>query len=136
VEQEWLFFVWFGFYNKKKIKLNFLNKKNQNWFKPTSFGSVFWKKTSSNQFGSDLTRFGSVFPVWLGFFRGFFNSVRFFRFQAYKNETEPVGFFKILIGFFSQFVFFGYFFSDFLNLINFQFFYSPLFSRHLKFFNI
>jgi hypothetical protein len=30
---------------------------------------------------------------WLGFFW-------FFRFQTYKTETEPVGFFKILIGFF------------------------------------
>jgi hypothetical protein len=42
--------------------------------------------------------------------------VRFFWFQAYKTETEPVGFFKILIGlidFFSQFDFFDYFFLIF-----------------------
>jgi hypothetical protein len=47
-------------------------------------------------------------------------SVWFFRFQAYKTETEPVG--KILIGFF----FTVRFFSDFLGLIGFRFFYSPL----------
>jgi hypothetical protein len=56
---------------------------------------------------------------------------RFFRFcsvfsvQAYKTETEPVGFFKILIGligFFSQLVFFCYFFSGFLGLIGFSVF--------------
>jgi hypothetical protein len=57
------------------------------------FNSVpfFRTKTSSNQFGL-------VFLVWLGFFRfgsGFF---WFFRFHAYKTETEPIGFFKILIG--------------------------------------
>jgi hypothetical protein len=49
--------------------------------KSTSSFSVwfgyFRAKTSSNQFGS----------VWLGF-----DSVRFFLFQAYKTETEPVGF--------------------------------------------
>jgi hypothetical protein len=42
-------------------------------------------------------------------------SILFFQFQAYKTETEPVGFFKILIGFFSRFGFFGYFFSCFLG---------------------
>jgi hypothetical protein len=47
-------------------------------------------------------------------------TVWFFRFQAYKTETEPVG--KILIGFF----FTVRFFSDFLGLIGFRFFYSPL----------
>jgi hypothetical protein len=47
--------------------------------------------------------FGSVFPV-----PGLKN----------QNRTEPVGFFKILIGligFFLQFGFFGYFFSSFLG---------------------
>jgi len=80
------------FLSKKVIKLNFFKKKLK--------------------------------PVWLGFFSGFFlfnfGSVWFFRFQAYK--TEPIGFFKILIGlisFFSRFDFFGYFFSDFLGLISF-----------------
>jgi hypothetical protein len=95
---------------KIKIKLNFLNKKTKTGSNRPVSVRIFRKKTSSNQFGSGLTRFGSVFPVWLGFFRGFFNSVRFFQFQAYKNETEPVGFFKILIGFFSRFGFFSYFF--------------------------
>jgi hypothetical protein len=60
------------------------------------------------------------FPVWLGFFRFFPVWVRFFQFQAYKTETEPGGFFKILIGFF------GYFFPVFSV---FQFFYSPLVLR-------
>ena len=75
----------------------------------------FWffrTKTGSN-------RFGSVFSVWLSFFRFGFCSVRFFRFQAYK--TKPVSFFKILIGFFSWFGFFFVFFS-FFNLINFPVF--------------
>jgi hypothetical protein len=39
-----------------------------------------------------------------------------------RNRTEPVGFFKILIGFFSRFGFFGYCFSGFLGLIGFSVF--------------
>jgi hypothetical protein len=38
-----------------------------------------------------------VQPGWLGFFSG---SVRFFQFQAYKTETKPVGFLKIINGFY------------------------------------
>jgi hypothetical protein len=53
----------------------------------------FRTKTGSN-------RFGSVFPVWLGFFPVWVWFVSVFRFQAYKTKTEPIGFFKILIGFF------------------------------------
>jgi hypothetical protein len=67
-----------------------------------------------------LTRFFSWFSqFWLGF-SGFgsvffgFGSVWFFRFFA--CETEPAGFFKILIGFF------GYFFFGFLGLICFSVF--------------
>jgi hypothetical protein len=49
-------------------------------------------------------RFGSVFSGFLGFLGlawfFWFGSVWFFRFQACKTETEPVGFFKFLIGFF------------------------------------
>jgi hypothetical protein len=63
-------------------------------------------------------RFGSVFPVllgffpvWLGFFLFGFGSVWFFQFQVYR--TEPVGFLKILIGFFSRFGFSIFFFSIF-----------------------
>ena len=102
--------------SKKVTKPNFLKKKP----KPVQtdrfrFGSVF----------SDKNRFGSVFSVWLSFFRfdsiffGFLSvSVRFgfFRFQAYKTRTEPVGFFQNFNRFnrfFSQFGFFGYFFSVF-----------------------
>jgi len=63
------------------------------------------------------------------FFSGFF-SVRFglvFPVPGLKNRnrTEPVGFFKILIGligFFLRFGFFGYFFSGFLGLIVFSVF--------------
>jgi hypothetical protein len=70
----------FGFY-KKSNKTDFLKKPkpNRNRFKPV------WLDFSS------LARF---FPVFLVYVR--FGSV--FRFQAYKTETKPVGFFKILIG--------------------------------------
>jgi hypothetical protein len=57
-------------------------------------------------FGSVFSGFGLVFSVWLGFGSVFFpvffcfGSVRFFQFFAYKTETEPAGFFKILIGYF------------------------------------
>jgi hypothetical protein len=46
-----------------------------------------------------------------------FGLVRFFWFFAYKTETEPADFFKILIVFF-----FGYLFSGFLGLIGFSVF--------------
>jgi hypothetical protein len=100
------------------------------------FGSVwfFRVKTGSNQFGSVFPVFARFSRFWLGFFRFFsvwlgfsvwigfsglarffvgFGSVRFFRFLVYKTETEPAGFFKILIGligFFFRFDFFGFFF--------------------------
>jgi hypothetical protein len=57
------------------------------------FGSVRFLGQKPVQIG-----FGSVFSVWLGFFNLAwffflvwvrFGSVRFFRFQAYKTETEP-----------------------------------------------
>jgi hypothetical protein len=50
--------------------------------------------------------------IWLDF--SGLGSIRFFWFYAYKTETEPVGFFKILINlieFFLRFGFFSYFFS-------------------------
>jgi hypothetical protein len=89
------------------------------------------KKLKSGQ--TDRFRFGSVQflgkkPVQTGLARFFFwfffcfSSVRFFRFFAYKTETEPADFFKILIGFFFQFGFFGYCFSGFLGLIGFSVF--------------
>jgi len=94
---------------KKITKQNFF-KKNRNRFKPTGFGSVFRTKTGSNWFGL-------VFSVWLGL-------ARFFQFQAYKTETEPAGFFKILIGliiFFHSSVLSVIFFC-FLGLIGFSVF--------------
>jgi len=67
------------------------------------------------QFGSILARF---FPDFFGL-----GSVLFFRFQVYK--TEPIDFFKILIGFFFTVWFFRF------N----RFFYSPLvYAPHIHFF--
>jgi hypothetical protein len=76
-------------------------------------------------FGLVFSGFGSVFSVWLGFFLVFCR-VRFgfFRFFAYKTETEPAGFFKNvigLIGFFFGLVF-SVIFSGFLGLIGFPVF--------------
>jgi hypothetical protein len=103
------------FIKKKGNQTKYLKKKkNRNRFKPNGFGSVRFFGQKPVQIG--LTLF---FPVWLGFFS--LGSVWFFWFQAYKTETEPVGFFKILIGFFSRFGFFGYFFY-LLGLINFSVF--------------
>jgi hypothetical protein len=92
----------------------------------------FEKKPKPVQTGlARFFRFGLVFLVWLGFgsvWLGFFlvlfcfGSVRFFWFFAYKTETEPADFFKILIGFFFRFGFFGYLFSGFLGLIGFSVF--------------
>ena len=85
----------------------------------------FRTKTGSNRFGSVFSVLSSVFfglaqffPVWVRF--------GFFGFSLIKqNRTEPVGFLKILIGFFSRFGFFNYF-SSFLNLIDFYVFFFPL----------
>jgi len=52
-----------------------------------------------------------------------------------RNQTEPAGFLKILIGligFFSRFGFFGYFFSGFLGLIGFLVFLLTPTPTHLK----
>jgi len=104
------FSVWLGFFGLARFWLGF-------------FGLAwFWL---------GFFRFGSVFSVWLGFFGlawfwlgldRFFSG--FFRFGSVfpvpglknRNRTEPVGFFKILIGligFFLRFGFFGYFFLVF-----------------------
>jgi hypothetical protein len=107
-----IIFIRFDFYKKKVTKLNLKKKQNRT-------------ETGSNRPVS--VRFGLVFkdknrfkPVWLGFFglARFFSGLDWVRFQAYKTETEPAGFFKILIGFLSRFDFF-YFFSNFLDLISF-----------------
>jgi hypothetical protein len=103
----------FSFYIKKVIKSNFILKKNRNPTDRFQFGFLEEKRFK---------------PVWFCFsvrFRFFFlfgfGSVQFFRFQIYKTETEPVGFFKILISFFLRFIFFSYFFY-FLGLIDFLIF--------------
>ena len=72
---------------KKNNYTDFFIKKTKTEPKPVQtdrfwFGLFFRTKTGSNQFGT-------VFSVWLGFFRSGFGSVRFFQFQAYKIETEP-----------------------------------------------
>jgi len=107
---------------KKKTETGLFTGSNR----PVRF--FFWTKNGSNRFCS-VFQFGLIFPdlaqffFWLGFARFFSGLARVFfgfgsvfRFQTYK--TEPVGFFNILIGFFSQFEFFYYFFP--------RFFYSPL----------
>jgi len=91
------------------------------------FGLVFIKKNNQTEFKKKLKpvqtgrfRFGFLGqkPVhtslarffWFGsFFSGFF------RFYAYKTETKPVGFCKILIDFFLRFGFFSYFFFLFFQ---------------------
>jgi hypothetical protein len=99
-----------------KPKFFFLKKKpkpNRNRVKPTGFGSVRFGFLGQKPVQTGLARFfqfwlgflgfgsvffglarffwfGSVFPVWLGFFPVFcrfrFGSARFF---SYKTETEP-----------------------------------------------
>jgi len=100
------------FLSKKVTKPNFF-KKNQNRTETSSNRPVlvrfFRAKTSSNRFRS----------VWLSFFRFGFGSVFLVPDLKNQNRIEPVGFLKILIGFFSRFGFFGYFFSGFLGLIDF-----------------
>ena len=111
-----------------------MKKKTETKPKPgqTDRFRFFRAKTSSNRFGSvflvlaRFSRFWLGFSVWLGFFPVFcrfrFGSVWFFRFFAYKTETEPAGFFKNLIGligFFFRLGFFGYFFYGFIGLIGF-----------------
>jgi hypothetical protein len=99
----------------------FLSKKsNQTEIepKPVQTGRFRFGFLGQKPVQAGLTRFFRFDSFWLVFFRfgsvfSGFGSVRFFRFEAYKTETEPVGFFKILIGsigFFSRFGFFGYFF--------------------------
>jgi len=104
---DWLVVMIFGsvrFLLKIIIKLNFFFLK-WNRFKPTGFGSVILEQ---KPVFSGLVWF---FSVWLGFFG--LGSVQFFWFQAYK--TEPIGFFKILIGliFFFTVQFFSFFFLVF-----------------------
>jgi hypothetical protein len=88
------------------------------------FGSFFLDKNRFKLVWLGFFGLARFFLVWLGFFRFGFDSVRFFQFQTYKTETEAIGFFKNLIGFFSQFGFFCYFFTGFLGLISFSVFFA------------
>jgi hypothetical protein len=81
--------------------------------------SVRFGFLEQKQVQTGLTLF---FLVWLGFFLFGFGSARLdsvFLFQAYK--IEPVGFFKILIGFFSRFDFFNFFFLGLIGFLIFLF---------------
>ena len=121
------------FLSKKITKLKFFfwkkkPKPNRNRVKPTGFGSVrfgfFRAKTGSNRF----SRFGSVFPVWLGFFLvfcrfrfGFFGFLfikpkpnrtsRFFQKNNRFNRFFSVRFFRLIFFRFSRFNRFSGFFA-------------------------
>jgi hypothetical protein len=82
--------VRFGFYQKKVTKPKFF-KKSKTKTGSNRLVSVRFLGQKPVQTGLDL------FFGWLGLFSVW---VWFFQFQAYKTETEPVGFFKILIDFF------------------------------------
>jgi hypothetical protein len=105
------------FIKKKGTKLVFFSTEPEpvqtDWFR---FGSVILEQKPVQTGLDQFFRFGSVFFLFE------FGSV--FQFQAYQTETEPVGFLKILIGLISFFTVrsFSYFFSDFLNLIDFLIF--------------
>jgi len=82
------YFLFGSVFIKKSNQVEFFfDKKTRNRFKSTGFSSVWFGFFEQKPVQTGLARF---FPVW----------VRFFQFQAYKTETEPVSFFKILIGFF------------------------------------
>jgi hypothetical protein len=130
--------VRFGFLEKKPVQTGLAR-----FFRFGSvlarFGSVFSGLARFFRFGSVLARFGSVLARFDSvFFRVFFRFGSVFPVPGLKNRnrTEPVGFFKILIGligFFFRFGFFGYFFSGFLGLIGFSVFLNtPNKNRGLK----
>jgi hypothetical protein len=76
---------------KKNNQTEFFFKKNQNRFKPTGFGFVWFGFLEQKQFKPVWLGFFGLAQFWLGFFSIFFGwgSVRFFRFQACKTKTEP-----------------------------------------------
>ena len=136
----WSFSIQFGFYKKKVIKLNFF-KKNQNRTETGSNRPIlvrfgFFRQKPVDPVFSGFAwffRFDSVFSAWLGLTRFFsslvlvffsLDSVRFFWFRAYKTETKPVGFFKILIDFFHRLVFSVIVFVIFLLSLIFWFFFA------------
>jgi hypothetical protein len=99
-----------GFFLKKRNRNR--TETDSNWPVSVRFG-YFGEKTGSNRFGSVCRRLAQFGSVVSGFFRFGFDLVwfSFFGFRLIKpNWTEPVSFFKILIGFISQFDFFGYFY--------------------------
>jgi len=108
---------------KKKLPNEIFFKKNQNRTETSSNRPVRFFRTKTG-----LNRFGSVFSCLTRFFLFGFDSIRFdfFGFRLIKPKPNQIGqFFKILInliGFFSRFGFFNYFFSSFPGLISFLIF--------------
>jgi hypothetical protein len=102
---------------KKNNQTEFKKKKNRNQFKLIGFGSVRFFRTKTGL--ARFSRFGSVFSDLTRFFSVFYRfrfGLVFSGFRLIKLEPNRSVFFKILIdliGFFSQFGFFGYFFSVF-----------------------
>jgi hypothetical protein len=96
-----VFSVWVRFGFSVWVRFGFLEQKPVQ----TGLGSVFFGLSSVQFcfFGLSLVQF-SFFDL---------GSVWFFRFQAYKTETELIGVFKILIGFFHGLVFLVIFFQFF-----------------------
>ena len=113
--------VQFGFLGKNRFKLVWLGFSGFGsvFF---SFGSVFFGLARFFRFGSVLARF--FFLVFCQFRFG----LVFFGFLFIKSKPNRTGwFFKKINRFFFQFDFFSYFFSNFLSLIDFPVFFSPLF---------
>ena len=110
------------FLSKKVIKPKFfLKKKTETGSnRPVSVRFGFFGKKPVQTGLARFSRFGSVFPVWLGFFSSFFR-FRFGSVFSYKTKTEPAGFFKILIGSVFSVIFFR--FSRFYQF--FGFFLTP-----------
>jgi hypothetical protein len=99
---------------KKNNQIDFLKKPKPVQTDRFRFG--FLGQNPVQTCSARFFRFGSVWVGLARFFSGL-GSVWFFRFQAYKTKTEPVGFFKILIsliGFFYYLIFSVIFFLVFL----------------------
>jgi len=107
--------VRFGFLGKKPVQIG-LARFFRFWLGFFQFWLGFFR------FGSILARF--FFLVFCQFRFG----LVFFGFLFIKSKPNRTGwFFKKINRFFFQFDFFSYFFSNFLSLIDFPVFFSPLF---------
>jgi hypothetical protein len=116
---------------KKITKPKLFKKKTETEPKPVQTDQFRFGFFGQKPVQTGLARFFRFGSVFFCFF--LFGSV--FSVSSLKTETEPVVFFKILIGFFSRFGFSGYFFSSFLGLIGFSVFLLTLYVC-VSFFNI